>query len=135
MAFVLDASVTLTWAFPDEHHPVALRANQLLEETPEIALVPDLWWYEVRNILLVNERRGRITAEGTAVFLKSLVNLRIEIDSEHDGLPLLDLARSYELTVYDAAYLALAQRERIALATLDKALQAAARSAGVALLS
>jgi predicted nucleic acid-binding protein len=134
MAFVLDASVTLSWAFPDEQHPIAIRANQLLEETPEIALVPDLWWYEVCNILLVNERRRRISPDGTAVFLKSLANLRIEMDSEHDEWQVLDLARIYKLTVYDAAYLSLAAREGLHLATLDKALQTAARAAGVSLL-
>src|SRR5580700_11301292 len=128
MAFVLDASVTLSWAFRDEQHPVASRANQLLEKTPESALVPDLWWYEVRNILLVNERRGRISAEGTAIFLKSLVNLRIEVATERDEQALLDLARKHRLTVYDAAYLTLALRDGIPLATLDKSLQAAARS-------
>lgn len=134
MPFVLDASVTASWAFPDERHPIALRAAELLESSLDSSLVPLLWWYEVRNMLLVNERRGRIVAARTSVFLEQLAQLSIHI--EYDLTPgfILDLARSQNLTVYDASYLALAIRENIPLATLDKALQAAARSTGVAVL-
>jgi predicted nucleic acid-binding protein len=135
MAFVLDASVTLSWAFPDESHPIALRAGQLLESSEESALVPSLWWYEVRNILIVNERRGRTTPLRTANFLKNLADLSIVTDFLQDEHIVLDLARQSHLTVYDAAYLALAMRERLPLATLDKALHVAALAAGVPLLS
>ena len=147
MPFVLDASVTLAWVLAEEQDAVVQRAAQLLEtgqetgqvtgvETgPDRALVPELWWYEVRSILLVSERRGRISAAGTAQFLKSLANLRIEIDTGRDDQPMLALAREHKLTAYDAAYLALAIRERLPLATLDGALQAAARSSGIRLLA
>jgi predicted nucleic acid-binding protein len=135
MAFVLDASVTLTWAFPDEQNPIAQRAWQLLELTSESAIVPSLWWYEVRNILVVNERRGRITPSRTAIFLGELSVVPIVIDNAQDSLTVLEIARSYHLTIYDAAYLALALREHIPLATLDKDLRNAGLAAGVSLLS
>jgi len=134
MPFVLDASVALSWAFPDERNQTALRAEQLLQTEDESALAPALWWYEVRNILIVNERRGRITAAGTALYLREIAGLRIVIDAAQDDRLLLDLARQTRLTVYDAAYLDMAIRERLPLATLDKALQAAALAMGVPLL-
>jgi predicted nucleic acid-binding protein len=135
MVFVLDASVTIAWAFADEHEPVAERAAHLLKSGSGAACVPDLWWYEVRNILLVGERRGRISSTGTTQFLRTIAQLQIERDSAHDDEPLLALARQYKLSVYDAAYLALAARQALPLATLDTALQSAAVSAGVALLA
>ncbi|MGA2886617.1 MAG: type II toxin-antitoxin system VapC family toxin [Terracidiphilus sp.] len=135
MAFVLDASVTLSWAFPDEDNPVAIRAGQLLESSAESALVPSLWWYEVRNILIVSERRRRTTPLRTASFLKEIADLSIVIDFSQDESIVLELARQTHLTVYDAAYLALAMRERIPLATLDKNLREAALATGVELLA
>jgi predicted nucleic acid-binding protein len=134
MGFVLDASVSLAWAFADEQNRVADRAETLLKTGAEIAFVPDLWWYEMRNILVVGERRGRISADVTAAFLSDMSELRIEMDAARDDVPLLDLARKHNLAVYDAAYLALALRERLPLATLDKHLEAAAAAEGVALL-
>src|ERR1035437_1873562 len=134
MDFVLDASVTLSWAFPDEQNPIALRAGQLLESSGETALVPSLWWYEVRNILIVNERRGRITPLRTASFLKALDELSIVTEFSQDESIVLELARQSRLTVYDAAYLALALHQRLPLATLDKDLRDAALAVGVPLL-
>ena len=134
MAFVLDASVALAWAFADEQNPVADHAERLLKTGAETAYVPDLWWYEMRNILVVGERRGRISIAGTATFLREISQLRIEANTSRDDLPLLDLARRHNLTVYDAAYLALALREHLPLATLDENLQAAALAEGIAML-
>ncbi len=135
MAFVLDASVTLAWAFADEHNRIADQAESLLKTGAEIALVPDLWWYEMRNILVVGERRGRISAVDTAAFLREVSQLRIEMDAARGDVPLLDLARQHNLAIYDAAYLALALREHLPLATLDKHLQSAAIAAGVSVLT
>lgn len=135
MAFILDASVTLSWVFPDEQNPIALRADQLLESLGETALVPSLWWYEVRNILIVNERRGRTTPLRTASFLKAIAELSIVTEFSLDESIVLELARQTRLSVYDAAYLALAMRERLPLATLDKDLRDAALAAGVPLLA
>ena len=131
MAFVLDASIAACWAFQDEDHPDAdLAFHQMrLEE----AVVPCLWWFEVRNTLVVNERRRRIAESGTAAFLLSLSRLRIRIDRAPDEGAVLRLARTHRLSVYDAAYLELAQREGLPLATLDVDLQKAAASEGVRL--
>jgi len=132
--FVLDASVTLTWAFPDESSPIARRAEEVLQTSGGGAVVPALWWYEVRNILLVNERRGRITAMETAIFLSQMAAVPISVVSPPDDGILLDLARQTRLTIYDASYLALAMQHGLPLATLDQALQSAAQSMKVALL-
>lgn len=132
MAFVLDASVTACWAFGDENHPDAEAAFAMVH-TEEV-VVPALWWFEVRNVLLVNERRHRITEPETAVFLTSISRLRIRADRTPDEAGVLRLARTYRLSVYDAAYLELAQRERLALATLDADLRRAAGKAGVPLV-
>ena len=135
MPFVLDASVTASWAFPDEHHPAAIRAAEILESSSDSAVVPSLWWYEVRNMLLVNERRGRTTVARTSIFLEQIAQLSIQTEYDLNSGFLLDLARNHSLTVYDASYLSLAIRERLPLATLDRALQMAATAAGIALLA
>jgi predicted nucleic acid-binding protein len=132
MPFVLDASVTAAWAFDDEDHPRAASAFMLMRT--DAALVPSLWWFEVRNVLVVNERRGRLTEADTAVFLHALSRLSVTIDRSPDEPAVLTLARQHRLSVYDAAYLELARREALALATLDSALAAAARSEHVPLL-
>jgi len=133
MAFVLDASVTACWAFQDEDHPDASLA--FLRIRTEEAVVPSLWWFEVRNILIVNERRRRIAESDTAAFLLSLSRLRIRVDRVPDEGAVLRLARAHRLSVYDAAYLELAQREGLTLATLDADLRTAAAGEGVALVS
>jgi predicted nucleic acid-binding protein len=133
MAFVLDASITACWAFRDEDHP---DANLALEQMrTEEAVVPCLWWFEVRNILIVNERRRRIAESDTGAFLLNLSRLRIRVDRDPVEGVVLGLARNHRLSVYDAVYLELAQREGISLATLDADLQKAAAAAGVGLLS
>ena len=133
MPFVVDASVALSWCFEDETTPTGERALTLL--TTEPALVPPLWWWEVTNVLVVAERRDRITEAQAARFLDVLQDLPIRVD---DGaLPpgrWLDLARAHKLTTYDASYLELAERTGSRLATTDTALVEAARRAGVALV-
>ncbi len=128
MPFVLDASIVLTWCFPDEE-------AQRAEETSErIALgdrptVPAFWLHEVLNALLMGERRKRLTPELTQEFIKDLGQLPTEIDA-----PAADtvfartqfLCRKNGLTAYDAAYLELAMRHGIALATADGVLKRAA---------
>jgi predicted nucleic acid-binding protein len=132
MAFVLDASVTVCWAFEDEDHPDASLAFQRIRT--EEAVIPGLWWFEVRNILVVNERRGRISESDTAAFLLHLSRLRLRVDRAPDETAVLRLARTNRLSVYDAAYLELAQREGIPLATLDAELRRVAANEGVALV-
>src|SRR5580658_6059254 len=131
MAFVLDASVSACWAFADEDHPVADAAFSSIQT--EEAVVPALWWFEVRNILIVNERRGRINARDTDFFLRALAQFRIRIDREPEHAGVLQMARARGLSVYDAAYLELANRERLPLATLDRRMGEAALLMGVQL--
>ncbi len=133
MPFVLDASIAACWAFDDEDHPVAALALERVR-TDE-ARVPSLWWFEVRNTLIVNERRGRLTERDTSAFLRGLARLRVTLDRSPNEGDVLALARHRRLTVYDAAYLELARREGAPLATLDAALATAASAERVPLLS
>src|ERR1019366_1059557 len=106
MAFVLDASITGCWAFEDEGHPEAGLAFERMRA--EEGVVPCLWWFEVRNILVINERRGRISESSTAAFLLHLSRLRIRVDRAPEESAVLRLARTRRLSVYDASYLELA---------------------------
>jgi predicted nucleic acid-binding protein len=98
------------------------------------AVVPALWWFEVRNTLIVGERRGRLDAIQTTEILAQIEALPISRDREPDSEAVLALARAHRLTVYDAAYLELALRADLPLATLDRQLAAAARAVRVPLL-
>jgi predicted nucleic acid-binding protein len=133
MAFVLDALIAACWAFRDEQRADADLA--LIKIRTEEAVVPSLWWFEVRNILVVNERRGRINLTDSSAFLLYLAKLPVRIDRMPDEGSVLRIAREYRLSVYDAAYLELAHREGIAIATLDTDLRKAARRQGVAPIS
>ena len=125
MAIVVDASVAAAWCFPNETGSVAADAvaEQLVSEN---GIVPGIFWYEIRNVLIAAERRGRIEREEADRFLRRLDELRLEVDHAHSESALLGLARRHQLTIYDAAYLETAVRRRAALATLDTALAAAA---------
>ncbi|MGH9587059.1 MAG: type II toxin-antitoxin system VapC family toxin [Acidobacteriaceae bacterium] len=132
MPFVLDASISACWAFKDEDHPKAIKALDELKHTS--CLVPAIWWFEIRNIIVINERRNRITTQQGTAFLRRVSQLGIIEDSEVDGEQALHLARLHRLTIYDAAYLELAQRKHLPLATLDSELLRAAKAESVALL-
>lgn len=132
MPFVVDASVTACWLMPDEAHPLATVAYQRL--AADHAIAPALWWFEVRNLLVVNERRGRLDAAKSDRALALLRRHPILIDRLPDEPAILALARRHRLTVYDAAYLELALRQAVPLATLDDALTAAARAENVGLM-
>lgn len=132
MPFVLDASVAACWAFQDEDDPRADLALSRIK-TDE-ALVPTLWWFELRNILVVNERRKRIAEADTASFLNYISQLTIKTDRFPNSDAVLRLSRMRQLTVYDACYLELAQREGVPLATLDSCLARAARAEKVTLI-
>ena len=124
MPFVLHASIPACWALLDEEDQRADAA--FVRMKAEEAVVPSLWWFEIRNILVVNERRNRITESDTGVFLRDLAGMRIRVDRQPEEGVLLKLARTHCLSVYDASYLELALREAIPLATLDAELTAAA---------
>jgi predicted nucleic acid-binding protein len=130
--FVIDASITACWAMRDEQHPFADAARERIVN--DSAIAPSLWWFEIRNIMIVNERRNRITERDATTFLDWMSRLGIALDRSPDSSDLVRLARKNTLTIYDAAYLELAIRSRIPLATLDRKLADAARAEGVAVI-
>lgn len=132
MAFVLDASIALAWCFEDEKTAATERVLKLFLR--EEAFVPPLWPLEVSNALLAATRARRIKAVEVERFLALVRGLPIEIEPlGMDGAfgQALPLAREHGLSVYDAAYLEIALRRGIGLATLDTALRRAARRVGV----
>jgi predicted nucleic acid-binding protein len=131
LSFVIDASIIAGLAFgeaPDAKISLAIDELAVRE-----ALAPTLFFFEVRNALAVGERRGRTTPEGSADFLRRLASLPIRFAPLPADDLLMTLARKRKLTVYDAAYLELAKREALPLATLDRDLEKAAIAEGVAL--
>lgn len=133
MSFVLDASIAACWCFADEQSAVADTAMQRLLE--DEALVPALWPLEIRNVLVVSERRGRIESADADAFLRDLDRLPIRVRHDTDLRALVALARKHQLTSYDAAYLDLAIRTSATLATLDESLVRAALEEGVKLIA
>lgn len=128
---VADCSAFLPLCFEDESSAVA--DAMIAEIASRGALVPAIWWYEIRNVLVVNERRGRIEAAQSDDFLRLLGQLPIVVVLDDDEIDAVGLARNFGLTVYDAAYLALAQSRQVPLVTLDRKLADAARGIGVEL--
>jgi predicted nucleic acid-binding protein len=129
---VIDASLTAAWHFEDERSNDADLILDSLET--DTAFVPLIWWFEIRNVITHGERRNRATQEQTASFLILLAGLPIGLDSVPDETSLIALSRKHALTFYDSAYLELAKREGLALATFDKQLVKAARLEGVPLV-
>ena len=131
MSFVIDASIIAGLAFGEV--PDAKISRAIDELAVSEALAPTLFFFEVRNALGVGERRGRTTPQGSADFLRRLASLPIRFAPLPTDDLLMTLARKRKLTVYDAAYLELAKREALPLATLDRDLEKAAIAEGVAL--
>ncbi len=130
--FVLDGSITLAWFFEDEADAYAESVEDALASAA--AVVPALWPLEVANGLLMGERRKRTTEAKVTQFVALLTTLPISIDDETVARAWRDslhLARAHNLTVYDAAYLELALRRGLPLASLDDRLKKAAAAVGV----
>jgi predicted nucleic acid-binding protein len=131
---VLDCSIVMAWYFVDESSEYA---DQVARRLPQqAALVPLNWPLEVANVLFMGERRKRSTQAEAARFLKTLEGLPITLDDEtnlHAWNTTLSLARAHDITAYDAAYLELAMRRGMPLASLDDKLKTAARAVGVPL--
>jgi predicted nucleic acid-binding protein len=128
MAYVIDPSVALAWLLPDE---TSERANafRVAVEKGAHTWIPSHWWLEIGNGLLMAERRGRITSEQVGQALSLVRSLPLEEDVETSAqLPvrIFTLARKHRLTIYDAAYLELAQRRGAILASFDDQLLKAA---------
>ena len=135
MSFVLDSSVTLAWCFDDERTDAT---DALLEQVVESgAEAPSLWPLEILNALSMAERRRRIDSDRRQRLGGFLHDLPVNIDAETAArawAATSQLAVRFKLTIYDVAYLELAQRLRLPLATLDKELRTAGRALGIALL-
>ena len=134
-AFVLDCSLTMTWAFGDEATATSFTILDRLEV--EAAVVPAHWFLEVTNVLAMAEKRKRITASKSAEFLTLLSTLDIQTDTEtaeRAFAHLLPLCRNHGLTSYDAAYLELAMRQQLPLASLDDDLRRSAKKLGIPVL-
>jgi predicted nucleic acid-binding protein len=133
--FVLDTSVSMRWLLasekPSDQHYAEATLKSLLETE---AMVPNLWHLEACHVLLGAEKRGEVSAGEVEGFVSQLENLPILVDpfTAHQSFSrTMALSRIYTLSSYDAAYLELAMREGLPLATLDKQLIKAARKAGV----
>lgn len=135
MSLILDSSVTLAWLYSDELTPAT---QQVFDRVvAEGACVPALWRLEVANSLQTGIRRGRISAAFRDASLADLGLMDIATDPDTDTFAwsaTLRLAERFNLTLYDASYLELAQRLSLPLATLDQELRAAAGVVGVMLL-
>lgn len=135
--FVLDASVAVAWCFEDEETRFTETVLDLLSAGAE-ALVPSIWPVEVANALLIAERRNRIALAQVTAILQKIAGLPIAvmpIDSGRAFDHILPVARQQFLSGYDAAYLELALRQGLPLATLDEQLRRAAKTTGTLLLS
>ena len=132
---VIDASAVLAWCFEDEGGP---ETDALIEKVAaEGAAAPGMWSLEIANGLVMGERRGRIRAAESAAFVAMIEELPIVGDQGTGARALhetISLARAHRLTAYDAAYLELAMRLGLPLATGDRSLRAAAERVGVVLL-
>ncbi|MDF5731453.1 MAG: type II toxin-antitoxin system VapC family toxin [Rhizonema sp. PD38] len=135
MQFVLDCSVAISWCLVDENN---LMANAILAMMPDSeAFVPGIWSLEIANVLLVAERRNRMTQKQSEQAIALLQSLLIQVESATDANALgatLTLGRQEGLAAYDAAYLELALRLGLPLATLDTRLAEAATKCGVGLV-
>lgn len=136
-SFIMDASAALAWCFEDEATSATEGILNGLQPDDQI-LVPAHWPTEVANGLLMACRKRRISSEQSILLLNELAALPVKVESALSAeqvRTVFALAQRHSLTIYDAAYLELAQRRKLSIATLDRALGVAARAAGVRLLT
>ena len=123
---VLDCSVVCAWLLVDESVP---EADSILDQAGAGgAIAPGIWWAELRNVLIMAERRRRIAPSQTTAALGAVDALGILLDHAAEGATVMRLARDHRISVYDALYLELAVREQRPLATLDRSLRKAAEN-------
>ena len=132
LTVVVDASIAAAWLLPDEGDDATDRVLDRVDAS--YGLAPSIFRHEIRNILLVSERRQRIAAPTADALLSRLSKLPILDEGAGDDAEVLRLARKHGLTTYDAAYLALALSTGSPLSTLDHQLASAARTCGVTIL-
>lgn len=132
---IIDCSLTMAWCFGDKGTEETAEIQDRL--VAEAALVPAHWFLEVANVLATAERRKRISAADATQFISQLAALDIQVDHECSTRAfdhLLPLSRTHGMTSYDAAYLDLALRRQLPLASLDDDLRSVATSLGVKVL-
>jgi predicted nucleic acid-binding protein len=133
--FVVDNSVVMTWCFSDETNKYS---DAILDSlNTSTAFVPSIWPLEVGNVLLVAERKKRLSEADSARFIALLAELPIVIEKEQPERMMRDilaLARKHKISTYDASYIDLAMRKGLPIASLDKDLRKAARRSRVAIL-
>lgn len=133
MGWALDCSLALAWALPDEMSRRADRFLAYVARTSQL-WVPALWWYELSNALLLAQRRHRLAETDRIRVMELFAMLPIQTDAELDANTAQrfhGLAERHGLSAYDAAYVELAERRGVGLATLDRSLATAARRVGV----
>ena len=133
MEWVVDSSLALAWGLPDER---SSRADRVLDRVTirGTLWVPALWWYEIANALMMAERRRRITESHLQALVQLYERLPLHTVTHlptHMLQQIHSPALGHHLSAYDASYLELALRKGLPLATLDRPLQKAAKSAGV----
>jgi predicted nucleic acid-binding protein len=129
MAIVVDASIAAAWFLPDERNDAADQLMADLRSAP--GRVPSLIWFEIRNLFLTAERRGRLAAGEAALSMAQLRGSPLQDEGAGGDQLVLALAARHALSAYDASYLALAIQLALPLATTDKRLAAAARLEGI----
>src|SRR5580658_3941502 len=122
-AFVLDASVAISWCFPGDPTEDTPYSRSILKQLASgDAIVPEIWDFEIANAIFVSyAKRKRITEQQIHEYLRLLKALPIRVESQDlwADVALESLARRYDLAAYDAAYLSLAMRTSLPLATVD----------------
>ncbi len=134
--FVIDNSLVMAWCFEDESSQYSDDVLGCLELST--VFVPAIWPLEVTNVLLVAERKGRISEAGVTRFITLLNQLPIDVEQESPSRmfkEIFALGREYNLSSYDASYLDLAMRKGLSIATLDKKLIAAAKQCQIPLFN
>ncbi len=129
---VIDASIAAAWCFPDEATQQTRGVLRAVGDSFD-PIAPSLWFYEIHNTLLVGLKRGRIGPEDAKSLLTFLAGLDVQLVEPSEPAQIFALPEKHGLTFYDAAYLAMALRQNLPLATLDKDLLRAAKDAGVTL--
>jgi len=135
-SFVVDASVGFAWVYQDQATP---ETTKLLQDigSGATAVVPSLWFLEMANVLLVAQRRQRLTVTQRKATLEKLTAMQFTVDEEaarNAFGKISELAEGHGLTIYDATYLEVALRRKLALASRDEALRGAAKRCGLKLL-
>lgn len=132
MSFVLDASIAASWFLPDEQSETAEGLIGALGISP--GLVPSLFWFEVRNLFVMAERRGRLGPGSALAATLKLRNLPLNDGGIGNDVSIIDIALRHGLSGYDASYVTLARSSNMPLATADRKMAAAARSEGISIV-